>query len=174
VASARSARDRLLILVLASGIRTTEIVKLTAGAIYADQRGSWIKVGGKRGREVPIPDSLRNSLEAYVSLECIGPRDRLFTGFRGTSGKPGRRPALTRSGVSQALATISGSNHVAPRAFFDMWLEAMAGAHVDPRLASRVVGLSALTGAVGRAYARANGPLTREDHDVVVKALPFD
>ena len=168
VGSAHSARDRLLVLCLCCGIRTTEVVRLTASSVFSDRRGCWIKVAGGRRREVPIPDSLHELVLAYVKVEGLRAGEKLFTGhLRG-------RPALTRSGVSQVLTSLSGASHVSPRAFFDVWLAAMAAANVDPRLAARCAGITALTGTVARAYQNQNGPLTREEHDLVVKALPFE
>ncbi len=173
VAAARSARDRLLVQVLCCGIRATECLRLLASSVYADRRGCWIKVGGRRGREVPIPDSLYELVKAYLKVEDIQPRERLFAGSRAPGRPPHSRPALTRSGVSQALTALSGTSHVSPRACFDLWLAAMAAADVDPRLAARVCGLHALTGTIARAYGESHQPLTREEHDAVVHALPF-
>lgn len=174
VGSAHSARDRVLVLCLCCGIRTTEVLRLTTSSFFVDRRGCWIKVAGRRGREVPIPDSLRDLVLAYVKVEGIRAGDKLFPGSRGFQGHVRGRPALTRSGVSQVLTSLSGASHLAPRALFDLWLAAMAAADIDPRLAARCAGISALTGTVARAYQSHNGPLTREEHDLVVEALPFE
>lgn len=97
----------LLEVLYATGLRVSELVSLTIGAVTADDR--FISVVGKGGRErmVPLGQAARDAIQAYLAARppdrdgSHGPQRRLFP-----SG--GAQGHLTRHRFAQELKAIAG------------------------------------------------------------------
>lgn len=147
-AAASTERDRLIVRLLAdTGMRVGELVGLRLKDLVKRDRGSFLRVTGKGGRdrEVPLVPRLAIRLERFT--QKTRPKDtrsdRVFLGLR-RSATTGQYEPLTVSGVEQLIRELAErcgmSKRVHPHLFRHSFITNAISQGMDSVLVSRIVG----------------------------------
>lgn len=103
--AAQSPRDRLIILLgLRTGLRVSELVKLTVDDIDVAGGELLVRAGkGDKDRMVPVPSDALRELEKWIGLRASGPVfERL-----GNRGRPSKSPHLSTRTVELMILAVA-------------------------------------------------------------------
>ncbi len=123
--AARRPRDRaLIVLLLGSGLRASEVVRLTVGDLHVDADGDLlVHVRGGKGRKdrlVPLPRGVVQEIERYIALQGweignVRDADQVLFPSREGSNKP-MSTARLRQIVDELLARAGIHKAISPHA----------------------------------------------------------
>lgn len=99
----RTRNVALLVLLLHTGLRASEVCNLQIGGLNLGERSGWVTVRrgkGEKWREVPLNVTVRRALQEYLAGRAeAAPGDALFYGCRGQ--------ALTPRGLEHLIAGLA-------------------------------------------------------------------
>lgn len=118
-AAATKERDKLMVRLLAdTGIRASELCRLTVHDMSRHQRGALLKVRGKGDKErlVPLRPELVRRLERFIARRPTDAQtDHIFTSLRRSSD--GEHQPVTRSGLLQLLRGLAYRARITKRIY---------------------------------------------------------